>query len=165
MLQIVVTEGSASAVFEPLFANLIAADVEIPDFGRDTLEVLAVCSADVAVPHAGSRIRTRGDVTRTVFVAQDPPSGPAAFPAARAFSVPPKARRGGRAAGLESEPCATSFSTGAPSRYCSCCGGAPCAPDLDCGSSLPLWDGKLASGPAPASKLARGKAGASSRTP
>jgi hypothetical protein len=40
-------------------------------------------------------------------VAQGSLSSPAAFVAARAFSLPPKARRGGKAAGLESEPCAT----------------------------------------------------------
>jgi len=38
---IVVGECSATAVFEPLLANLIAADVEVPDFRRDTFEVLA----------------------------------------------------------------------------------------------------------------------------
>ena len=40
-------------------------------------------------------------------VAQGPPYGPAALPAARALAAPPNARRGGKAARLESEPCAT----------------------------------------------------------
>ncbi len=39
-------------------------------------------------------------------VAQDPPYGPAAFPLACAPAAP-NARRGGKAARLESEPCAT----------------------------------------------------------
>ena len=40
VLQIVIGQGSATAVLEPLFANLIAADMEIPDFARDAFEVL-----------------------------------------------------------------------------------------------------------------------------
>ena len=41
MFQIVIGQGSAPAVLEPLLANLIAADVKIPDFGRYAFEVLA----------------------------------------------------------------------------------------------------------------------------
>jgi len=41
VLQVFVDQGAAPAVFEPLLANLIAADVEIPDFVRHTFEVLA----------------------------------------------------------------------------------------------------------------------------
>ena len=41
MLQVVIGQGAAATVFEPLLANLIAADVEIPGLGRDAFEVLA----------------------------------------------------------------------------------------------------------------------------
>jgi hypothetical protein len=41
VFQSVIGQGPATAVVEPLFANLIAADVEIPDFGRYAFEVLA----------------------------------------------------------------------------------------------------------------------------
>jgi len=44
-----------------------------------------------------------------VDVAQGSLSSPAAFPEAWAFSAPPKARRGGKAATLEGERCATSL--------------------------------------------------------
>jgi hypothetical protein len=40
VFQIVIGQGAATPVLEPLFANLITANVEIPDFGRDALEVL-----------------------------------------------------------------------------------------------------------------------------
>jgi len=43
--QIVIDERPAPPVLEPLFADMIPADVKIPDFGRDTLEVLAPGSA------------------------------------------------------------------------------------------------------------------------
>jgi len=36
VLQVLVAQGAATAVFEPFFADLIAANVEIPNFGRDT---------------------------------------------------------------------------------------------------------------------------------
>jgi hypothetical protein len=39
--QVLLAQSAASAVFEPFFANLMAADVEIPDFGRNAFEVLA----------------------------------------------------------------------------------------------------------------------------
>lgn len=45
MLQVIIGQGAAPAVFEPLLANLIAADLESPDFGRDALEVLASSAA------------------------------------------------------------------------------------------------------------------------
>ena len=35
-------QGPTPSVFEPLFTHLIATDMEIPDFGRDTLEVLGL---------------------------------------------------------------------------------------------------------------------------
>jgi len=42
VLQVVIGQGSATALFEPLFTDLIAADVEIPDFGRHTFEISAL---------------------------------------------------------------------------------------------------------------------------
>ena len=48
VLQVIVSERPAPAVFVPLFANLITADVEIPDFGRDAFKVLPR-SADLEV--------------------------------------------------------------------------------------------------------------------
>ena len=45
---IVVAEGAAPAVFEPLFADLIAADVELPHLRRDAVEVLRRVDVDAA---------------------------------------------------------------------------------------------------------------------
>jgi len=42
MFQVVIGQLAPSPIFQPLLANLIAADMEIPDFGRHTLEVLAL---------------------------------------------------------------------------------------------------------------------------
>jgi len=58
--QIVIGQGSAKVLFEPLFANLTAADVEIPDFGRNAFEVLPLGSAlqtMLAHVHAARRKR------------------------------------------------------------------------------------------------------------
>ena len=40
MLYVVLGQTATLADFEPFWANLVAADVEIPDFGRDAFEVL-----------------------------------------------------------------------------------------------------------------------------
>ena len=40
MGEVVVGEGAAAAVFEPFFADLVAADMEAEDFGRDAFEIL-----------------------------------------------------------------------------------------------------------------------------
>src|SRR5208283_1023617 len=64
-----------------------------------------------AVPLQRKALRTSG----FRLVSQCPYFGAAALPAVRVVAAPSKPRRGGRAAGLECEPCAT-FSGGAPPR-------------------------------------------------
>jgi hypothetical protein len=60
VLQIVISQSPATAVLEPFFAKLIAADAEIPDFGWDTLEVLALGSAlQIMLAHIDAAQRKR----------------------------------------------------------------------------------------------------------
>lgn len=40
MLQVVVRELAAFAIFEPFLTNLISADVKVPNFRRDAFEIL-----------------------------------------------------------------------------------------------------------------------------
>ena len=49
VLQVAVGQVAAPPIFQPLLANLIAADMEIPDFRRDALEVLAAANCSAAL--------------------------------------------------------------------------------------------------------------------
>ena len=49
MLQVVVRQRAAFAVLEPLLANLVAADAELPDDRRDAFEVLPGIDIDAAL--------------------------------------------------------------------------------------------------------------------
>jgi len=40
MLQVLIAQGSFAPVFQPLLANLVAADMEVPDFGWDAFTIL-----------------------------------------------------------------------------------------------------------------------------
>src|SRR2546425_2964383 len=56
VLQIVIGQRSATPVFEPLLAYLIAANLEVPDFGRHAFKVLAGSAAlptPYSPPHLG----------------------------------------------------------------------------------------------------------------
>ena len=46
MSQVIIGERSAFAVFEPFLADLVTADVEIPDFRRHTLKILCLVDVD-----------------------------------------------------------------------------------------------------------------------
>src|SRR5579859_716194 len=54
-LEVGVGELAAFAIFEPLFADLIAADVELPDLRRYALEVLRGVNPDAALLRALAR--------------------------------------------------------------------------------------------------------------
>jgi len=49
VLLVGVGEGAALAVFEPLVADLVAADFEVPDVGGDVGEVLGLVDVDAVV--------------------------------------------------------------------------------------------------------------------
>lgn len=70
MLQVFTSQGPATAPLEPLFANLITADVKIRDFGRDTFEALGrLCRRSCGGPLS---VSDRGP-QRTLFTFQAPP--------------------------------------------------------------------------------------------
>jgi len=52
MRQVVVAQQAPFPVFEPLLANLIAADVKLPDFGWHALEKLRLVDPDAAAGRA-----------------------------------------------------------------------------------------------------------------
>jgi len=47
--QLSIGECPAFAVFEPFLADLVAADVEVPDLRRDTLKILCLVDVDALV--------------------------------------------------------------------------------------------------------------------
>jgi len=58
--EVFVGEGAALAVFQPLLADLIAADMELPHLRRDALEVLGGVDPDAAPSPSPSPLRGRG---------------------------------------------------------------------------------------------------------
>jgi len=48
VLDVGVVEGAALSVFEPLFADLVAADAEVPDVCRNAAEILGGVDVDAA---------------------------------------------------------------------------------------------------------------------
>src|SRR5437016_7847197 len=59
VLQVAVGQVAAPPIFQPLLANLIAADMEIPDFRRDALEVLAAANCSAALQGGICRAEAR----------------------------------------------------------------------------------------------------------
>ena len=59
MGNVIIGEGAAFAVFEPFFADLVAADVEVPDLRRDAFKVLVFIDIDPSVRLFNSTFSTR----------------------------------------------------------------------------------------------------------
>jgi hypothetical protein len=65
--QVVIGKRPAFAVFKPLCANLIAADLEIPDLRRYALKILLLVDPDAALLRALARFRV-GDSVDSRFL-------------------------------------------------------------------------------------------------